>query len=451
MSASTLYESPRVLAAAVFAAASVVALILTLGPLIASIGSIALFTIILLNVYLRAGLVALISAFCLFPYWWGATVLGYLPLVALLAVSLLPGLIARRLRSGQKLSLSATDVFVTSFVALVAALALTGASMYGHSFVALGQWVPAYLVGRMIVREVGSDFLLRVVAIIFTGLSILAIIEFATQWNPFYATVPDSAQYAKIGAAQERGGVVRTEWAFGHSIALGNSLALSLPFVLAARLPRIFTVLGASTVLLATTLTFSRSAMISAAIAVVLAIWVGRNNLSTRARIYLVAACIAASLIAIPILTSVFEASSAETSRSAGHRVRLAGMLGDLNFVGTANGYTESAGVFSWNGVISIDNSFIRLAVNFGALGAALVLLSIIPPIYRCLIRSASVADMSVASVVPALFTVALITQFGILFWLLLGLSAALNESENPGRGNPRKITTTRMERYSHA
>ena len=68
---------------------------------------------------------------------------------------------------------------------------------------------------------------------IFTIVAVLAILEFVTGTNLFITYLPNTTSLFDIwGTLQPRGGVIRAEGAFGHSIALGASLGIAVSLTL---------------------------------------------------------------------------------------------------------------------------------------------------------------------------------------------------------------------------
>jgi hypothetical protein len=388
----------------------------------AAAGVAGLIAMVICNQSAKLSVVAVLLAICFSPYWWGLVVGGYLPVAAIVALAVLPGALVRGVRRG---NYAVATVLVLS--ALVALLVASGASMPGHGFVFLGQWVPAFVVGYALAQQVGLGFIRDAVTVIFTAVAILAIIEYFADWNPFFGTAPNTEQYLKLGTLQSRGGVTRAEWAFGHSIALANSLALAIPMVLTSRFRSWIRALAIALIVVGILTTFSRSGLISAALALALTLWASRSgDVSRGMRVGVPAVIIVTAVVALPWVDRVFGAASTETARSAAHRLTLLDMLPYLNAFGTATGYHESGGVFNWFGVISIDNAFLRLAVNFGWIFGLLCLLPAGWVLVRAAARRASPPEVALASIVPALLTVALITQFGILVFFYIGVAAAM-------------------------
>lgn len=383
-----------------------------------------------------AGVVGLVFT----PYWQGLSLLGYVPwgLVVLLLAGL-AALVVRPVREGR---LVPWDLVLAAVVVLVLALARLSEVLRGHSFVLVTQWVGAYAVGRVIASRTNDRPLARILVVVMAAVAGLAVLEFLSGWNPYLASVPDTEQYTVLGEAQVRGGVVRSEWAMGHSIALGNALAMSAPLVL-------FVVRRTSTRLLLLTMlvagiavTFSRSAYATLVIGLVLAVLFGQHRFRFREHAVVLAVAAASAMLLGPTVRGVFESAVEETARSAEHRRDLVDMVGLLRPFGTANQYSEVGGVFNWDGVVSIDNAFLRTAVNFGWVVAAIFMVGYALVALRVMSKHADGFALTLVAVFPALFTFSLITQFGMYFWLLVGVAVTYMRSP---KHRPPRISSSRL------
>ena len=170
---------------------------------------------LILRVAPRWGFVAWLLSICFVPYWLGVsvgpaiapgTVIGVLVLVAVVPVAL------------GRLSLG--DWGVAFLVVAAVALYATGQATLASTFVLGSQWLVGCAIGRLVPGKVGLDWTYRSVSVAFTVVAVAAVIEFVVGANPF-VTVGGS-EWAEL---QVRGGNVRAEGAFGHSIALGACIA----------------------------------------------------------------------------------------------------------------------------------------------------------------------------------------------------------------------------------
>ena len=356
------------------------------------------------------------------PFWAGIRYFAYIPPSTLVGIAVLLGILVRK-----RTRPNGWDYSALYFFALIAALGTVGVSLPGHVVSVLSQWALSYIIGRYLVEQAGREFVFRAIAFIFTVVAVLVLFEFAFGWNPYYATNSGVGQFAKIGEAQERGGIIRAEWAFGHSIALSNSLALAIPIILGSNLKTAARLASVAVICVAGLLTFSRSGIVSILLAVLLAICVGQREITRRMKFLIEAALCVVALVAYPYMSQVFQSASEETTRSADHRLAIFDLFPYINFFGVADDYSETAsGVFNWHGVISIDNAFLRMAINFGFLAAAATIVYFVIIAGKVFRMRENLAWVSLLAIFPALFTVALITQFGSLVWFFVGLGSFL-------------------------
>ena len=130
---------------------------------------------------------------------------------------------------------------------------------------ALLEWTVPYAWGRLVFTRVHAQFLYQCLAACAAVAAALAIVEFATGTNIFVLVSWPNSLYSAWHALQPRGGFVRVEGAFGHSIALGSTLAMCAPFVLAMRRATWVQVAVLALMTTAITLSFSRIALVSLA------------------------------------------------------------------------------------------------------------------------------------------------------------------------------------------
>lgn len=398
----------------------------TLGPDNTFIITIAVCALIISIKSPHIAFILWLCVLCFVPIWFGLRFGGFWSPSALMGCALLIGVAVRkRIRFTD---VGSTDVLVLIFAVLITLLTLGGEVREGHAMTALSQWIVAFLVVRALTREVGTDFVYTSIALLFTIVAAFAVIESVTKHNLFHASIPLGTEFSTISKTQQRGGEVRVEFSFGHAIALGNSVAMAIPFALAARLPGVARAACVALLSTAAILTISRSAILTMGLAVLLSLWAldGRTLKLWLRTVILVVVGIAA-YFALPWVTSVFGKAATETQSTGAYRDNLMSMFPLTKPFGLADGYSETvSGIFTWHGLHSLDNTFLRLAVNFGWLPMLVVAGALAASVWRVVSRRGSPADISLAAVIPALFTVALITQFGAVVFMCLGISAAV-------------------------
>jgi hypothetical protein len=224
-------------------------------------------------------------------------------------------------------------------------------------------------------------------------------------------------------AIQLRGGVARAEGAFGHSIALGAALAVSMPLVLVAPL-RLWVRLAAVVLMLAAVVvTFSRIALVTSCLGLLLSVVAG-SELPRRLRALLVVAGAGVGAVAFPLVTQVFSAAGSEATNSAAYRLDLLSLVRYIDVLGSSSAFARAPdGSVSFGAFGSIDSALILQGLWYGwvSLAVALVLLAVAAAAVAT--RKATAPTIAIAAQIPALATVALITQYASMFWFVVGLA----------------------------
>ncbi|SEI02362.1 MULTISPECIES: hypothetical protein [unclassified Leifsonia] len=388
--------------------------------------AVAVAAFIVLRRMPRTAVGVWIAVLCFVPVWIGLS-LGfngnyYLPAVSgmavLATVVLLP---VHGFRFGAMDGLVAL-LIVFAFASLITANA--GIAL-GFAFSLFTYFIAGYVFGRVAGLRVDPSWIYGAVAIAFTVVSVLVIVEFLAHWNPFVTIRSGNSMYAVWGTIQERGGVARAEGAFGHSIALGSSLAIAIPLTLAARFPLLVRAGMVLLMLSATVLTFSRIGMIGALLGLVLSIVFMRDAISRRARIVLTSAIAIVSALLFPLVATVFDDAGAEATGSANYRGDLLSLLGSMNAVGVAgSAQKNSTGQVYFGNFRSIDSQLILTGLSSGLIALAVVVVALGAGIVLVVTRRATPATIAVVAQIPALATVALITQYSVFLWVAVGLAA---------------------------
>ena len=368
-----------------------------------------------------------IVALCFVPVWIGVN-LGfngnlYLPLgavvVGVAALSLLPSTDYR---------LSGIDLVVIFLGALVVFSLFAGNLSVALAFVltALTYFVSGFLLGRLAPGAVPLEWVYGLIAVVFTAVAVLAIIEYLTGWNPFVGLVVGNSLFAQWGPIQERGGILRAEGAFGHSIALGSSLALAIPLAIGSKFPGVVRLLMVVVMLVATVLTFSRTSIIGAGLSIILCLLFLPGLASVRARIVMIATAVVATLAVMPLVLSVFTDAGDEASGSAQYRVDLISLIARMNLVGTSAAVRRApTGELYFDNFQSIDSQLILTGITAGFLAVIVVVVALAYAVVLVVSGRARVSTIAIVAQIPALATVALITQYSTVLWLVIGLTAA--------------------------
>jgi hypothetical protein len=393
--------------------------------------SAGVVVIILFRIMPRAAFAAWALVLFFVPVWIGFTAGFFWAAITLVTlVALVAGL--RRVHWG----------IVDSIILIFAALCILLFGMKQASFsateIALFEWIIPYVWGRLVLGRVGPDFVFRVIAACATVAAVLALIEFATGRNIFDSLPPLGPSYAIWAPLQYRGGLLRVEGAFGHSIALGASLAMSSAFVLASSVRTTLKLASLLLILAATVATFSRIGLISVVITVALSLLLG-TRLTRAARVTIVIAAAALALIVIPFLSTVFLDAGNEAVGSAAYRANLFELVPHLAWFGSSTDLAVISADGSYLGAFadSVDNALLVIGLRFGIIPALIIVLLLIVATISVLIpRRANAGTIALVAQIPAMFSVAFITQYGMFVWFVGGLGVALWQMQSRRRDN---------------
>ena len=242
-------------------------------------------------------------------------------------------------------------------VLCLATVVLGGASRPALLDVVL-QWLPPMAMGRLLAQRLGLNWLMKAIGVVFAIAAALAVLEFATGINIFVLLSRGNSLYGTWGGLQARGGIVRAEGAFGHSIALGASLAAAMPLVLAtdmaARAKSVIVLL----LMAGTIVSFSRAGMICAVVGLVLTIVFQRTGLSARLRVVFTVVLCVVAFLALPYVSAVFEAAGQEAAGSAAYRGNLLSLIPDMAPLGISPAaYRAPDGTLYMSNFRSIDST----------------------------------------------------------------------------------------------
>ena len=374
----------------------------------------------------RVAVLLALATVCFVPVWLGAN-LGFNGNLFVPATVLACLAVAVVLLPIRGFRLSPVDGLLAFLLALAASSLLTSEPTLAMSFLItpFTYFVAGYALGRIATARVGADFIYRAIGILFTVVAVLVIIEFLTGFNPFIGLRTDGVLFTEWGDIQLRGGYARAEGAFGHSIALGASLALAVPLTLASGF-RFPLRLGMTiTMLAATVVTFSRIGIICAFLGVVLAALLLREHLSTAHRAVLLVGGAVIALTMLPLVTAVFSDAGEEAEASAAYRGDLFPLISQANLVGFSDVVSRSTdGSLRFGGFRSIDSQLVLTGMTTGLLALVAVAIAAIVAVVLCLRRRAEPGTIAIVAQLPALATVALITQYSVMLWLVIGVAA---------------------------
>lgn len=368
-----------------------------------------------------------ITVLCFVPVWIGLG-LGFGGNFYVPAASGAALVVTAALLPTARFRFTLTDGLVVLLILVGTAALLTGNKAIALSFLLslCTYFVVGFALGRLAPSRVDIRWIYGAIGVAFTIASVLAIIESLTGVNFFTLWRANNISFATWGSLQSRGGVLRAEGAFGHSIALGSSLALAIPLTLATRFR--FWIRGVMVLLMliATTLTFSRIGIIGALLGLALSILFLSEALSIRRRIVLATAGVILSLVLLPVVNTVFTDAGTEATGSAAYRGNLLSLISDMNLIGVASSaHTSASGQVYFGNFRSIDSQLILSGLSGGLIVLAVVVVALLVAIGFVLSGRATAPTIAVVAQIPAFATVALITQYSIFVWFVVGLAVA--------------------------
>jgi hypothetical protein len=354
------------------------------------------------------------------PVWVGASA-GYF-FSAITAVTLL--CVASGSLNG--LQWTSIDTVVVLFALIISVSFELGGIELGHLLVALIDWMIPYLWGRMVLAKIGIDYITSAIATVTVIAAVLGLLEFASGVNIFVLMHWNNNAYTLWAPLQSRGGFLRVEGAFGHSIALGAALSIGSVFVLSARWHLAVRIVSLAVIGGAIVATLSRIGMVSFVVGIVLSVAFLGRILAPRVRALIASLAIAGALAAIPFVSDVFTNAGTEAQNSALYRLDLLSLLSQMSPVGVSPGYNVLPNGQVYIGDFqSIDSELLLLGLELGYIPLALVIIALVSAIVLVFKTRANMALVAFVAQIPTLATVALITQLPYLLWFVAGLGVS--------------------------
>jgi hypothetical protein len=180
-------------------------------------------------------------------------------------------------------------------------------------------------------------------------------------------------------------------------------------------------------------------------LALLLSLVLLRDAVSTRVKVVVVGLLAAGVAVAAPYLLAVFGQAGDEASGSAAYRGDLLSLVPRMSLLGRSSAaFREADGAGGFGDFGSIDNALVLIGLQLGVLPLALLLVLGALGIVRVLRRAPSPALVGVVAALPALTSVAFITQYTVFFWFMVGLAATgspktapLQETDPPVESEP--------------
>lgn len=415
-------ETGRRIALAAIAAVAVVAATIAANqyPVIAP----ALIAVVVGSMVLagkpRAALVAWLLAVCMVPYWVGTTGFGYIPAQSYVGVFLLI------LAAGKyEWKPNRVDLLLWIVVAVGLVAVTLGGSSQGSWLITITHWVIGYLVGKVLAAQAGLAYTYKAITVILAIVGALAVIEGILGWHPFTGLAASNNAYDTWARIQERGGLARSEWAFGHSLALGGALALGLAFAVRSDMKRFQKTLACVCLAAGIASTFSRAALIAGALTLILSLLSSKTIRGVH-KLFLLAVSASALWATVALLAPVFEAAGDEAGGSVEYRLRaVAQLLGTFAPAGIAGSADIGESGTTFGGFNSIDNALLGVALDLGWVVAGALLLGVVVLAWRFLGGKSTPAEVALLGQLPMLASVAFITQYQVLVWFVAGIAVA--------------------------
>ena len=393
-------------------------------------GVLAIIVVMVLTRFPKLALVGWLLVIAFVPVWFGRSVAGpffsaFVIVSILAAIGLVPAV--------RQLHWSIIDVGLLAVLVMVAIETFIGVTPISAAFEMFAIWAPCFLLGRLIAELVDEQWIYGAFGVVFTGVAVLAGLEFVTSTNFFTIVPAASPQLYDIWAGlQTRGAIVRAEGAFGHSIALGGSLAIAAALSLGSRFRPWIKVLMVALIAGAAVLTFSRVGMVTCVLAILVVCLFQREALSRVARSLLFAGTLIVGVVALTLVRGVFADAGTEAENSALYRSDLIGLTTDMAAFGTASNYgVSTTNVVSIGPFGSIDNAVLLFGLLYGYIPLLVPAIGLVAGGIYILRRRATPAVIAVVTQIPSFVTVALITQYSAMVWFAAGLAVSTQVRAN--------------------
>ena len=304
-------------------------------------------------------------------------------------------------------------------------------------------WCTAFVVGRLVLLHVDASLLYAIIAVVFGLVGFLALIEFVTGWHGLSAWGPTNAARVTWGTIQDRAGLGRAEGAFGHSIALGTTLAMSAVLTLQARLPKIARLVLIALMVGGIGVTLSRGALLCVGLGLALALLFVPDRRVRELRPAVAVMSAAGLILLAPLVLGVFSEAGTEASGSAAYRGDLFSLLNVVEVVGRSGAIQVTPqGNTYIGGFRSIDNQMLIFGLNFGWLMIGVVIALMLAAVIAIVSGRATTPCAAMVAQAPALVTVALITQYAVFFWFVLGLAIGAEQLRSEARAPDPDLAT---------
>jgi len=427
-------QLPRMTSALWIAFVTVIAIAIGVGsvaaPLLVSVAAGGCVLVAVLWGRPRVALTAWILSIAMLPCWVGVSLAVYvLTIHAFIAFIAIIVTIGKWWYKPTK-----WDVYFGMFLLVSLVAVLFCGSSRGAWAAFVFEWGVSFLVARVLISGAGTTFAINTAAVIFSLVGGLALLELLLTWHPFAAWPKmNNLEYLVWGNfIQTRDGSDRSFWAFGHPIALGGALALSIPFVWRSTYARTARAVMLAVVFSGILASASRGALITGIFTLTLCGISAVRTSAARA-----ASLVLASSIAVfiqPFLRTFAAGETTEERISSNYRSQIYAMYTHEIPLFGKSALVTSPGVVSGAappdpGHIarsSIDSALLGLGLDFGWIVVAMLIIPLIVSALRIITGRASIAELSVVGQVPLLAFVAFITQWQSFIFFVVGFAVQM-------------------------
>ena len=377
------------------------------NPAIVIGGLLAVGLIVATAMRPMVGVVAWLAVLVLIPDWTVLPV-GLKP-ISVIGIVVLVGLLVSRRR--ERIKIAWPDFTLLSAVLVLTALTY----LESYPLVLLSNLAGAlgvsYWLGRTVPATARRAYLYAMVVVSIWGiLEALTSVHLYSEWM-----LSPTHHWEEV---QTRSGVDRSEAAFGHAIAYGAAIAMAIPF--ARELPRhagLFQVI----LLAGVFASFSRGPILTATLTLGLAVVFASTG---RRRIGSILLLILALGVTYFVFQFLYGGEDAATTELSGDQrtIQLLATLPNVQWFGSS-GLSFEDGRVQTLGADIIDNTFLRLAINFGWILAVLILAPLVFAVTRFFQGQATPSSLALIGQIPVLLVTTLITQWQAAVFLIAGMA----------------------------
>ena len=380
-------------------------------------GSLCGLLLLVFSAQPRLAFVAWLLALSMLPAWATIHIFVNVPIHCVIAMVAVAAVV---FRIGPKFT--KFDAYFALLSGTAVAAALFGGAGMGSAVQIIFAWVIPFLAARVLVSAIGVPFAVDAIALILGLVAALAILEFIFDWHPFVDwNFGSQSIFQTWHTIQYRGGRPRSEWTFGHAIALGGSLALSIPFIVQSSYRASLRILLMLCVGAGIFATASRGPFIAAAVTAGICVvyTIQRRVVRTVAAMTILTGVIFLSSYLYDLLITLSVSGDQSDRLSVAYRPKIYSL------------YTSAIEWFGNYSTVdignkSIDSAYLVIGLQFGWIVLVLATLPLGVSAVRVLIGSASSAEIALVGQIPLLAVVAMVNQYESLMFIIAGLAVQM-------------------------